>query len=229
MSKSFMSSKCHHVWHQQHFLSVGFGWVHLSEHSSFSFCLLFVWVFIGRRITFFQHQFYSVSNISFKHINYGILNLCFLMSSCDVSLMGTCQMALSAMLTWSCEISFFSLSSGFFSSCVDLNPYSLKILQTIALFVPAVAEYSDSLAAETTPHYSSGHLANHCQNCFVAQHPAKSLSHSADDLLVCSPGGPKASKESLFCSSIISFQKQPGKLILCTCNLLPPLDFSHQQ
>lgn len=45
-----------------------------------------------------------------------------------------------------------------------------------------MAEYSVSLAAETTPHLSSGHLANHCQNCFVAQAPAKSLSHSGNDL-----------------------------------------------
>lgn len=147
------------------------------------------------------------------------------MSSCDVGLVGTCQLSLSAMPTWSCEISFFFPHFlWFLNSCVDLNPYSHKMLQTIALFVPPLEEYSDSLAAETTPHYSSGHLANHCQNCFAAQHPAKSLSHSADDLLVCSSGRPKASKESLFCSSTVSFLKQPGKLFLCTCNLPPPLD-----
>lgn len=47
-----------------------------------------------------------------------------------------------------------------------------------------MAEHSVSLAAETTPHLSSGHLENHCQNCFVPQSPAKSLAHSGDYLML---------------------------------------------
>lgn len=182
------------------------GCIYLSIAPSLAFCLLVVLVFTRRGIKFLPHQFYSVSNISFEQINHEILNLCFLISSSDphsfyLGLVGTSS--------WPFQLyphedvrSFIFLFLGSIRSCGDLNPYSLTLPQAVALFVPPVAGYSVSLAAETTPHLSSGHLANHCQNCFVARSPAKSLSHSGNDLLVCSSGGPKASNESLFSAAL---------------------------
>lgn len=141
-----MSWKRHRVWLRQRFMSVGFGWVHLSKQSSFS--------------------------------GYFFVCVC--------------------LLLWH----FQRGGSNSFSSSSPLYPilvliHSLKLPQAVALPILPMAEYSVSLAAETTPHLSSGHLANHCQNCFVAPSPAKSLSQ-AMTYVVYSLRGPKAIHESLF-------------------------------